>query len=218
MKSVLPAIFISLLALYFIPLYPVFAEENRPQENKPVTALEKIKMRQQETVLKNTSQEARIKLRNDQIASKSAQLKAKIAAFRDQKKAVAAERISENLNKINQKRVEQMSKRISGMSEILNKVEQISATASNSASSSAAIADAKSAIETAQAKVTAQGEKDYTLTIRTENTVKTDATNIKQTLLADLKITEDSVRAAKEALVKAIRITARTVRGATSGE
>lgn len=217
MKHLLPVIVTAALVLFFTPLYPVFAEKN----NNSVTALEKIKSRQQELVTKTSTRSASLVNRKDDKEFKVNDLKEKLSVFRDQRKAESAQRISDNLNKINQKRVEQSNKRITRLSEILNMVQtrmQVSTDSAQVASGSAAIADAKKAIEITQSKVTAQGQKDYTLKISTESTVKGDATSAKQTLLADLKVVEESFIAAKQSVANAIKMTVKTVKKEPNGQ
>lgn len=133
------------------------------------------------------------------ITRKEAALKAKLQTFRDLKKASAAARINDNLNRINDKQTQQMLKHLDKMSTILGKLE----TRVNQGT--AAIASAGASIASASAVVRAQSEKDYTIQVTSESTVKQDAQNTRTKLHTDLQTVRKLVIDAKQAVANAIR-------------
>ena len=100
--AILPAI---LLALIFSNC-PVYAQD----ATKAVTRQDKAK--------------ERISTIKDKIATREAAMMRKLASFKDRKKAETAERVSENLNKINEKQTAAMLKHLDKMSAMLAKMEK----------------------------------------------------------------------------------------------
>lgn len=184
MNKLLP-IFITIFVLLLSP--NVFAQD-ASSKAATVTPREKL--------LQNKEQIAKkIENRQEIIASKAAQLKLKIQAFKDQRKAERVQRISDNLNKINTNRTEQMSKNLEIMTDILNK---LGSSGGQTSSASAAITNAKTA-------VTVQAQKDYTIQVTTEAKAKIDAKATYDQLATDLQTTRKLVIAAKQSLMEAIQ-------------
>lgn len=163
----------------------------------------------------------RLESRKDNIASREAALKAKLQVFKDKRKAEVADRVNTNLNMINKKRTDMMMKHLDKMSEILAKVEARVNSAPADKDTTAAkktVADTKAAIDSAKAAVTTQAGNDYTITVTSETTVKTDAKAARDKLFNDLKATHQLVISAKQAVANAIRVTATTLGGLKSGQ
>lgn len=135
----------------------------------------------------------------EKIATREAALKAKLQAFKDQKKAEITERISNNLNRINAKRTEQMLKHLDKMSALLDKLETRVAAKS-------AIADARASIASAKAAVKTQAGKDYTLTVTSERKAREDAQAVRDRLHQDLQAVRKQVVDAKQSVANAIRV------------
>lgn len=148
----------------------------------------------------------------EQRTENKEELQAKLEEFRNQKKAQIAERVSNNLNKISDNRVNAMMKHLDRLQEILNKLtERVTAAGDNGKDVTAAegaIADAQMAIDEAKTLVEAQAGEDYTLAVGDETTVKTDAQAKREALMSDLKGVHDKIKAAKDAVVVAIRTSA----------
>lgn len=146
----------------------------------------------------------------ERISTREATLRAKLDTFRDKKKATAAARISDNLNKINAKQIEQMLKHLDKMTVILNRLEarvnQGRPDIKDQALARVAISDARQAIATATAAVRAQAAKDYTLQVSQEAMVRVDAKKMRDALHADLRSMRKLVIDAKQAVVNAIRV------------
>lgn len=206
MKKILPVVLVLFAALYLNPIYPVFAQQN-------TSALQRLKARQQLAATNSTL----LSDFREKAASRAAELKQKLANFRDQRKATLAEKINTNLTKINQNRVDHFNKVLDVMSGILDKVsEKASKDASASAATSdaqKAIEDAKTAIQQARANVTTQSERDYTIQVNSETTVRADAKAARDKLVKDLKDTTQTVVDAKKAVAKAIMTVAKTKSG-----
>ncbi len=139
----------------------------------------------------------RVEVRKENMATRAATLKEKLKNFRDQKKATAAARISENLNKINDNQTSQMLKHLDKMTSILSKLE--------ARVSSANTAVAKAKIASAEAAVKAQAENDYSLVLSSESKAKVEAQAIRQKLHTDLKTVRQTVIDAKQSVAAAIR-------------
>lgn len=126
-------------------------------------------------------------------ATRAAALKEKLKNFRDQKKASAAARISENLNRINDKQTSQMLKHLDKMTSILGRLKVASKT------------NAESKIASSAAAVKAQADNDYTLTISSETKAREEAQALRQKLHTDLRAVRQLVIEAKQAVAAAIR-------------
>lgn len=190
---------LSFLATVVNPVFAVdattAATTKRPALQKAVTARE------------NT--EKRIATIQDKIASRAAALKERLQKFKDQKRAVIAERVNANLNKVNQNQTAQMQRHLGVMSNILDKLEarvnKGTPDIKDPTSAASAIADARAAIASASAAVTTQAQNDYTITITTESKVRADAQAQKEQLRTDIKAVRQQVIEAKQAVGNAIR-------------
>lgn len=181
MKKLLP---ITIFAVILFLSPKAFAQDSSSAAVTNPTAREKL-------IMQREGKGVKVQSRLEENASRAAQLKTKLQTFRNKIKAEAVQRISDNLNRINKKRTDDMSENLSRMTNILNKL-------GSNASASAAIATAKEA-------VTAQSQKDYTVSVTTENKVKTDAKTVRDQLAADLHATRKLVIAAKQSLMEGVR-------------
>ncbi|TSC86645.1 MAG: Uncharacterized protein G01um10147_857 [Microgenomates group bacterium Gr01-1014_7] len=143
-----------------------------------------------------TTRKEKVAAVKEKMATREAALKKKLDAFKDRKKATYSAKISENLNKINQKQTASMLKHLDKMTSILTKLEKIEG---------ASTADAKTAINAAKAAVSAQAEKDYTLVVTSESKVKTDSQSLRDSLHTDLKAVRALVVDAKQSVANAIK-------------
>lgn len=183
------AIFISVLSAVLI-VNPVFAED--------ATSSSKREQLKQKVETRKDKVESKVQTLKEKIASREAALKKRLAVFKDKKKAEIAERVSTNLNKLNSNRTEALLKHLKRLSEILSKAEK-------RAGQTTAVSEAKTAISEAEAKVSAQSEKDYTLTISSESKAKADAKKMRDQLHADLTASHEAVKGAKDKVVAAIQ-------------
>lgn len=172
-------------------------------------------------VTKRESIQQRINEKRAEIASKAAILREKLQNFRDKIKAATVQRISDTLNRINQNQTGQMQKHLDKMSGMITRLESRVAEASgagqNIASASGAVNDAKEAIASASAAVTAQAGMDYTISVSSESAVRVDAKQQRDRLHNDLKSVRQLVINAKQAVAKTIMTVAKTLGGVKSG-
>lgn len=153
--------------------------------------------------------EARREAIKDKMEDRREALKEKLEEFRDKKKAKVTERISDNLNKINEKRVEAMTRHLDRIEEILGKVEDRTAEAREDGKDvseiEVKIAEAKSVIEGARGAVSTQAGKDYTLVVSDEGTVAQEAKEMRDKLHEDLKAVHELIVVARKAVSDTIR-------------
>lgn len=203
-------------SFYLNPMYPVYAVEDSTNSPVELKRLEKQK-------LKKASNEADIRLKaqdrreniaskaanqRDNVASRTAVLKARLAQFKDQVKASKVERINQTLGMINQKRYESMINHLKVLVKILDKIEtRVNAAATegkNADSAKSAIAAARTAIQNALIAVEAQKDKDYTIEISAETTVREDSKEMRDSLHTDLKSTQELLKSARTAVSDAL--------------
>lgn len=144
--------------------------------------------------------ENRIANIKEKFATREAALKARLETFKNKQKAQIAERVSTNLNKINQNQTDIMIKHLERMSQLLDKLENRNPQAARTG-----IARARDAIASASAAVNVQADKDYTLQLTTESKIRADSQNQRQKLHDDLKAVRLLVIEAKQAVGNAIR-------------
>lgn len=210
------------IILAVVLIHPVFAVEN---STGAATRKEKI---QQRIAPKPNVESKKEMLQwekaavKEKIATREAALKARLEKFKDKRKAEIAERVSTNLGKINQKQTSQMLKHLDKMSTLLDKLEarvnKSTQDIKDPAAVKAAIAETRSKIASATAAVKSQSEKDYTLTVSTENKVRADAQALRNQLHADLQAVRKQVVEAKQSVANAIRVAKSGKESASSGQ
>jgi len=196
--------------------YPVFAETSSNtttgslRQNATNEALIKRKITQERVEAKKDKIEEKISDFKEKMASREATLKAKLEAFKDQRKAQIAKRISDNLNKINESRTISMQRHLDAMSVILAKLEtrvnQQTPDIKDPAAAKAAISNARATIATASATVQLQTQKDYTVQITSEAKVRADVKLQRDKLHADLLALRKTIIDSKKSVSQAIRI------------
>lgn len=146
----------------------------------------------------------------EKLASRTAALKTKLQAFKDQQKAIIAERLNTNLNAINQNQTKQMQKHLNTMNSILDKlsarVNRGTEDIKDPEAARTAITSARTSIATASAAVSAQAQKDYTIVVTSEARIKIDAKRQRDQLHADMLALRKIVIDAKQQVANAIRL------------
>ncbi len=154
--------------------------------------------------LKDRREEAREEFKN-----RREELKDKLEDMRDKRKASLVEKISENCQKINEKRTERMSQMLEKLGSILenvaNRANAAEATGKDVSSVDTAVAAAETAIADAQAAVEAQAAVQCVVTINSESTAKNDVGATISGLQSDLKAVYEKVIAARKAVGAAIK-------------
>lgn len=195
------------LFLFFITTFPALAEEMRMAS--PGSAMKERIMEKRETL-------------KEKREDKKEAFKKRLATFKNKVKAERVERITTIFQTINTNRTTLMLTNLEKMSEIITrlaeKVTLLEKEGKDTTAVKQTIADAKSAMATAQETVQAQAIKDYTITITSENAVKTDATNVRQTLHTDLQTVHREVVNARQAVATAIAQTKILIGGSERGK
>lgn len=131
------------------------------------------------------------------------ELKAKLAAFKDGKKAEIAERVDEAFGDINARWIESFTNSVNRIEGVLDAIgsrtDKAEAAGKDVTAVRAKIETAHGAIDAARAAIEAQADKDYTLEVSSEATVKTDASGTRTQLRTDLETVRKAVRAAYDA-------------------
>lgn len=144
----------------------------------------------------------------ERLQNKRQALKQRLATFKDTVKAERVDRINTILGSVNTNRTTTMQANLEKMIAIVarleNKLAELEQEGKDTTAAKLAITTAKTAIETAKNGVTTQAAKDYTITITSENTVKTDAATMRQSLHTDLQSVHQLVVSARQAVAKAI--------------
>lgn len=174
---------------------------------------------------KSTTTSPREKLQQKRVdiranaATRTAELKAKLSQFKDKKKAEVAQKVNDNLNKINKNRTDHFLKFLDKAAGILNKVETRvnGIVGKDTTSAKAAIADARVSLASAKAAVQAQAAKDYTITISSETKVRSDVTSVRDRLHQDLQAIRKQVVDAKQSVANAIKVASTSLGGNKNG-
>jgi hypothetical protein len=161
------------------------------EKNELLRAELKAKIEASRAALKTRMEEARAKL------------KTRLEMFKDERKASTTARIAENLDKVNQNLVGAVTKQLDALSAIVARTEDKIGT-SSTVQFAADVAAAKARIAEADAAVTAQAAKNYSVTVSSEATVKADVQAVRDTLRKDWEAVKTKVEAAKTATRKVV--------------
>ena len=220
MKSALIAFLVSLGLLVFVT--GASAEDSTTSSTtRRETAKEKLEQRKDTIQAKKDEGKeaigARIDNIKDRIASKEAALKARLSKFKDKKKAEIVERVSTNLNRINENRVNHSNKFLENATRLLEKlqdrVNQAGNNGKDTTSANSAITDAKTKIASASAAVATQSALDYTVTISSESGAKADSNAMRDKLHTDWKGVRKLLIETEQAVAEAVRVAATTLGG-----
>ena len=132
-----------------------------------------------------------------------------LQTIRDEKKKILVDRLNKNFNEVNKKRTDQMLKYLTKVSEVLDKVRSRAAVAKakgkDTSSVDAAITKAQGDIDKAKSAIIAQAGKDYTVTISSEDNLRTDVGTTMKSLQGDSQVVRDLVIAAHKSVSDAVR-------------
>jgi hypothetical protein len=146
----------------------------------------------------------------------------KLTTFKDQVKAERVNRIETLFTTINTNRTAEMEKRLETMDSILTKLDttiaDIEKNGKDTTAVKQAIADTRTALAAAKQAVEAQSQKDYTITISSESTVKTDIMPVRESLYTDLQTVHQHVAVVREKLVGAIEQIKLLIGGTSDGK
>lgn len=217
MKKLLPIILAA--TVYLTPLYPIYAQQPQNAVNprlKAATTPGNLK-----TVMVAEQAAGNMLSVRDKMASRAAELSKKLAKFKDKIKAGRVEKISTNLNTINSRRTTQMQEVLQKIASVLERIKTKTQEAAGAGKDVAAVNTAISNLEKewaeADAAVKAQADKDYSIVVNTESTVKTDASLARDSLRTDLQAAHTQVVEARQALANALSTALSSIKGGNSG-
>jgi len=203
-------------AAYLTPLYPVYAQGKVP--------LRAVKGATQSGVIPPVMMQNangvsdQMLARKEQMASKAAELRLKLQKFKDRNKAKRVENINDNLNNVNTKITDEMQKNLTRISEIVAKLKAWAAEQEAAGKDVSAIKTAITNIESqwtdANVSVTSQADKDYTIAVNSETTVRTDAMTARNNLRTDLNALHAKILSVRQSLISAFT----SWKGSTNGQ
>lgn len=148
----------------------------------------------------------------EKVEAKRAELKERLAKIKDERKKEIVERIAKQLNELNERTLNHFSNVLEKLDAVLlrisSRADKVESRGLDVKTVRAAISEAKNAIAASRAAITAQSAKVYTVTISTEDTLKIDVGKARQMLHDDLAKVRETVKAAREAVRKALVILA----------
>lgn len=158
----------------------------------------------------------KLELRKDQVQERKsdreehrAELKDRLQSIKDDRRRAKAEDLTDRMCKLPETRAEAMTRHLQTMSNILKRVSEKGGD--NSAVASA-VSTAEAAIADAQAAVDALGTGDCVVNITgSEDTLGSEVSAARQALATQLSQVHDKVKAARQAVVKAIQTLARVL-------
>lgn len=215
MRKILPILLA--ITVYLTPLYPIYAQG-------PTSPIRPFKTASAAAAIKTSVMnklEDRMMTLKDKMASRAAQLRTKLAKFKDQVKAKRVESINTNLNAINTNRTTQMQLVLKRISEILDKLKSKAAEAGSTGKDvtaiNAAISDVEKQWGETDAALKAQTEKDYSIVVNSETTVKDDAGSARDSLRTDLKSVHTQIVGTRKSLAQAISAVLSLLQGGNNG-
>ena len=195
-----------LTIMLWSPMYPVLALENTATSSTGINRNNRLDIRQAQLEQRKIEMAQRFDQARVRIASREAELRDRLAKFQDQRKAQITQKVSENLNRINKNRTDEMKKHLETLSGILGKVEtRASSSATTSTTLATAVASASDAISNAQSAVANQASKDYTINATSEATLRADVKVKRDQLFSDLTAVRQQVISSREAVANAIK-------------
>lgn len=213
-------IFIGLISLFLLTP-TVFAADDMATPGS--TLREKIRENRKE--IKTERMEIRADRKETRIENREAAktlFKQKLAAFKDKVKAERVDRISSLFTTINANRTSQMQKDLEKMTTILTKIqthlEDFQKQGKDTSTIETARSEAQAAVTSATEAVKAQAAKEYTITVSSESTVKSDVATVRNTMESDVKAVREQVVAARKKVAAVISQTEDLMGELTNGK
>lgn len=173
-------------------------EARKSLESKKEEFKNKIETRREEAKLK--------------IETQKKELKAKLAKIKDERKKQIIERVYNQINELNKRRMDHFSAVLERLEKVLDGISgrtaKVEANGVNVAAVKTAITGATSAIAASRTAIANQAGKVYALVVNTEDSLRVDVGKIRQTLHDDLTGVQETVKTAREAVHKAATILA----------
>ena len=168
----------------------------------------KQEMEQKREELKDRMEQKREELKT-RIETKREELKSRLTKIKDERKKQVVERIDKSLDAINERITSNLLKVLEKLEDILVRIgertDKAESNGVNVSSVDSAIVSAQTAINDAKAAVEAQSAKTYTIIVSTEDKLKSDVGRARQALHADLKLVQEKVKVARNAVHEVAR-------------
>ena len=136
------------------------------------------------------------------------ELKDKLEAIKDVRKKDIVERLDERMDELNHNRAEHyanvLEKIEKALAHLISRTEKAAANGHDVSAVRAAITEAEAAIKTAREAIAAQAAKTYAFDITDEATLKQKIGEARRALETDLKKVHEAIKAAHEAVRKAV--------------
>jgi len=158
--------------------------------------------------LKDRLEQKREELK-DRIETKREELKQRLEKIKNETKKRVVEKIDKSLDALNERMTKHFISTLEKLEDVLARIGERTSDAADKgidvSSVDLAIVAAQTAINEAKASVEAQAAKNYSLTISTEDKLKTDIGKTRQLLHEDLKVVYEKVKVARNAVHEAAR-------------
>lgn len=142
------------------------------------------------------------------IAAKQQEMKTILSKFKDEKKKQAVEKVGDNLNTVSKNAVNRFTNNINELNKavvnITTRAEKAKVAGKDITNVTIALQTAQAAIDDARSAIIVQSAKVYTVTVTSELKVADDLKKSRDALDADLKIVQDKVKAAHDAVWSAL--------------
>lgn len=219
-----------LLLLTFSPAVILAQLRSNATTSAATRAKDKVQERRTEIASRAAERNTAVVLRQEEltakkekvaseVAKRKGELRLKLKTFKDQKKAQLAQRIDENLNKVNENRTNAMLNQLEQIGRILGKVEDRTASASangqDMTSVESAIDEATVTISEAKAGVQEQSTKSYNVSATSEAKLRENVQAQRDALHSDLKAVHQLVKDARESVLDSIEVLASVLQGAS---
>ena len=143
------------------------------------------------------------------IANKREELKKRLEKIKNERKKQVVEKIDKSLDALNEKTTARLLETLKKLEDILVRIGERTNAAGDRGvdvtSVDSAIAFAQTAINNAKAAIEAQAAKTYSLTIGTEDKLKTDIGKTRKALHEDLRVVYGQVKTARDVVHEAAR-------------
>ncbi|OGG43139.1 hypothetical protein A3G50_01815 [Candidatus Jorgensenbacteria bacterium RIFCSPLOWO2_12_FULL_42_11] len=157
--------------------------------------------------------EAKRKEVKSKIEAKKTELKERLVKIKDERKKQIIERIYNQVNELNKRRLDHFSAVLEKLEKVLDRISNRAAKAEANgvdiAAVKIAITEATNAIAASRTAIVNQAGKVYTLVIGAEDALKTDIGKIRRALHDDLTVVQETVKTSREAVHKAATILAK---------
>lgn len=141
------------------------------------------------------------------IETQKEELKAKLVKIKDERKKQVVERVYNQINELNKRRLDHFSavleKLEKSLDRISNRAAKAEANGVDIATVKTAITEATNAISASRTAIANQAGKVYALVVNTEDSLKIDIGKIRRAFHDDLTGVEETVKTAREAVRKA---------------